>query len=115
MDALSDVLRAVRLSGAVYFDIRASEPWVAGLARDIESGKREPSDLPVTLVVETADARFVYESDDKDEPRSFWLLGAAVDGLAHRVHWLPIDVTGSEDFASWAFGIFKSPFPVGEC
>ena len=29
MDALSDVLRAVRLSGAVYFDIRASEPWVA--------------------------------------------------------------------------------------
>ena len=29
MDALSDVLRAVRLSGAVFFDIRASEPWVA--------------------------------------------------------------------------------------
>jgi AraC-like DNA-binding protein len=29
MDALSDVLRAVRLSGAVYFDIRACEPWVA--------------------------------------------------------------------------------------
>ncbi|MEJ1961178.1 MAG: cupin domain-containing protein [Gammaproteobacteria bacterium] len=29
MDALSDVLRAVRLSGAVYFDIRAAEPWVA--------------------------------------------------------------------------------------
>jgi AraC-like DNA-binding protein len=29
MDALSDVLRAVRLTGAVFFDIRASEPWVA--------------------------------------------------------------------------------------
>jgi AraC-like DNA-binding protein len=29
MDALSDVLRAVRLSGAVFFDIRAAEPWVA--------------------------------------------------------------------------------------
>ena len=29
MDALSDVLKAVRLSGAVYFDIHASEPWVA--------------------------------------------------------------------------------------
>ncbi len=29
MDALSDVLRAVRLSGAIFFDIRASEPWVA--------------------------------------------------------------------------------------
>ena len=29
MDALSDVLKAVRLSGAVYFDIRAADPWVA--------------------------------------------------------------------------------------
>jgi len=29
MDALSDVLQAVRLSGAVFFDIHASQPWVA--------------------------------------------------------------------------------------
>ena len=29
MDALSDVLRAVRLTGAVFFDIGASAPWVA--------------------------------------------------------------------------------------
>ncbi len=29
MDALSDVLRAVRLTGAVFFDVNASEPWVA--------------------------------------------------------------------------------------
>jgi len=29
MDTLSDVLRAVRLTGAVFFEIRASEPWVA--------------------------------------------------------------------------------------
>ena len=29
MDALSDVLRAVRLRGAVFFDIRAAAPWVA--------------------------------------------------------------------------------------
>ena len=29
MDVLSDLLRAVRLTGAVYFDIRAREPWVA--------------------------------------------------------------------------------------
>ena len=29
MDALSDVLRAVRLTGAVFFDVRGSEPWVA--------------------------------------------------------------------------------------
>lgn len=29
MDALSDVLRAVRLSGAVFFDVAATPPWVA--------------------------------------------------------------------------------------
>lgn len=29
MDALSDVLRAVRLTGAIFFDIHASDPWVA--------------------------------------------------------------------------------------
>lgn len=29
MDALSDVLRAVRLTGATFFDLHASEPWVA--------------------------------------------------------------------------------------
>jgi AraC-like DNA-binding protein len=29
MDALSDVLRAVSLTGAVFFDVSASEPWVA--------------------------------------------------------------------------------------
>jgi len=29
MDALSDVLKAVRLTGALFFDVHASEPWVA--------------------------------------------------------------------------------------
>lgn len=29
MDTLSDVLRTVRLTGAIFFDIRASEPWAA--------------------------------------------------------------------------------------
>ena len=29
MDALSDVLRAVRLSGAFFFDVHARAPWVA--------------------------------------------------------------------------------------
>jgi hypothetical protein len=29
MDALSDVLRAVRLSGAFFFDVQARAPWVA--------------------------------------------------------------------------------------
>ncbi len=29
MDALSDVLQAVRLTGSIFFDVRATEPWVA--------------------------------------------------------------------------------------
>lgn len=29
MDVLSDVLRAVRLTGAVFFDVNAREPWIA--------------------------------------------------------------------------------------
>lgn len=29
MDALSDVLQAIRLTGSIFFDIRASTPWVA--------------------------------------------------------------------------------------
>jgi AraC-like DNA-binding protein len=29
MDVLSDVMRAIRLTGAVYFDVRARAPWVA--------------------------------------------------------------------------------------
>lgn len=28
MDVLSEVLRAVRLSGAIYFDVNARQPWV---------------------------------------------------------------------------------------
>lgn len=36
-DTLSDVLRAVRLSGAVFFDVQAGAPWVAEAppARDV--------------------------------------------------------------------------------
>jgi AraC-like DNA-binding protein len=33
MDALSDVLRAVRLTGALFFDVHASAPWVAASPR----------------------------------------------------------------------------------
>jgi AraC-like DNA-binding protein len=42
-DVLSDVLRAVRLTGAVYFDLELSSPWVAAapLSRDI-AGKVMP-------------------------------------------------------------------------
>src|ERR1700755_2233927 len=29
VDALSDVLKAVRLTGAIFFDVHAGEPWVA--------------------------------------------------------------------------------------
>jgi AraC-like DNA-binding protein len=33
MDPLSDVLRAVRLTGAFFFDVRATDPWVAETPR----------------------------------------------------------------------------------
>ncbi len=36
MDALSDVLRAVRLTGAVFFDVHAAAPWVAETPRGRE-------------------------------------------------------------------------------
>ncbi len=36
MDALSDVLRAVRLTGAFFFDVQACEPWVAETPRGRE-------------------------------------------------------------------------------
>jgi AraC-like DNA-binding protein len=43
-DALSDVLRTVRLTGAVFFDVAANEPWVAESApRDIILPKILPS------------------------------------------------------------------------
>ena len=29
MDVLSEVLRAVRLSGAIYFKVTAAEPWIS--------------------------------------------------------------------------------------
>ena len=29
MDALSDVLRAIRLRGAIFFDVHATDPWAA--------------------------------------------------------------------------------------
>jgi hypothetical protein len=29
IDALSDVLRAVRLTGAAFFEVKAAVPWVA--------------------------------------------------------------------------------------
>ena len=28
MDVLSDVLNAIRMTGAIYFDINASSPWI---------------------------------------------------------------------------------------
>jgi AraC-like DNA-binding protein len=40
MDALSDVLRAVRLTGAVFFDLRAAEPWVAATPASRAFAKR---------------------------------------------------------------------------
>jgi AraC-like DNA-binding protein len=40
MDALSDVLRAVRLTGAVFFDVRAAAPWAAATPSSRTIAKR---------------------------------------------------------------------------
>lgn len=79
--------------------------WLAGLARNIEPGREVSTGSTVTLVVETADNRFVYESTDAQEPGSFWVVGTAIDGLTQRVHWAPLDVTGANDLAKWATGV----------
>ena len=51
MDAGSDVLRAVRLTGAVFFGICATDPWVAATppGRAIHLGGAGPA-LPMNLV-----------------------------------------------------------------
>ena len=41
MDVLSDVLRAVRLTGAVYFDVNARAPWIAEIAAGRRASARK--------------------------------------------------------------------------
>src|SRR3954468_14867989 len=50
-DALSDVLRTVRLTGAVFFEIAAAEPWVAESA---------PRDIILPKVLPDADHLIAY-------------------------------------------------------
>jgi hypothetical protein len=55
MDALSDVLRAVRLTGAIFFDIHASDPWVAetpGGPSIVAAMFRTPSTWSVTVITQ---------------------------------------------------------------
>lgn len=78
---------------------------VAALARDVEPGSVTSTDTIVTLVIETRGERYAFEAGDKHEPTSFWLAATLIDGLAARVHWAPLDVTGAEDFAKWAAGV----------
>ena len=50
-DALSDVLRTVRLTGAVFFEVAATEPWVAESA---------PRDIILPKVLPGADHLIAY-------------------------------------------------------
>src|SRR5262245_29808137 len=50
-DALSDVLRTVRLTGAVFFELAATEPWVAESA---------PRDIILPKVLPDADHLIAY-------------------------------------------------------
>jgi hypothetical protein len=58
MDALSDVLKAVRLTGAVFFDVRASDPWVAETPpprlQDVDRRGSEPVAAAATIMRLTA-------------------------------------------------------------
>lgn len=50
-DALSDVLRAVRLTGATFFDVVASDPWVA---------ESPPNDLILSRILSGAEHLIAY-------------------------------------------------------
>ena len=65
MDVLADVLRAVRLTGAIYFDITARAPWIAETpAMSSERGKRSAPDL-----------RMYYRPNDRALPFVFSEFG----------------------------------------
>lgn len=69
MDVLSDVMQAVRLSGAVFFDVRASEPLVAHtppmslVAHDVMPGAAHV--IPFHIMMR---GRCWVESIDSDDP-----------------------------------------------
>src|SRR5262249_47658950 len=65
-DALSDVLRTVRLTGAVFFEVAATEPWVAESA---------PRDIILPKVLPGADHLIAYHVVTKG--RCFGML---IDG-----------------------------------
>lgn len=77
----------------------------AKLARIVEPGVKGPTDDVATLVVETADERFVYEASYANEPGPFWTLSTIIDGMVQRTRWVPIDVLAEQDFSTWAQGI----------
>ena len=51
-DALSDLLRTVRLTGAAFFDVSAKEPWVA---------ESPPRDMILAKILPGADHLIAYE------------------------------------------------------
>ena len=66
MDALSDVLRAVRLSGAVFFNVSAFAPWVAETprGREIVAGMFPGSDHLISYhVITSGDCFAVVEGE----------------------------------------------------
>lgn len=76
----------------------------AKLARNLESGWRRKDDDSVTIVLDTVDARLMYEGPAADEPPSLWVLSTLIDGMSQRTTWAPLDVTGADDFEKFGSG-----------
>jgi AraC-like DNA-binding protein len=73
VDVLSDVLRAVRLTGAIFFDVEASEPWVAETppGAEIAGGVMPEAEHVIMFHVITAGGCWAELKDGSVAP--FWL------------------------------------------
>jgi len=87
MDVLSDVLSAVRLTGAVYFDVRARAPWVAGTPPISTIGARVMPDFEHVMAFHVMmDGRCWAQLADESAPPVELVQGDAVlfvDGQGH--------------------------------
>jgi hypothetical protein len=84
MDALSDVLRAVRLTGAVFFDVQASESWVA----ETPPGESIVAKIfPGTLAVSAAALFYPPQSDTPIAAEIRFASAASAGRLSCSLDW----------------------------
>src|SRR5690242_2863664 len=100
MDALSDVLRAVRLTGAVFFDICAVDPWVAATpaGRSIVGGIFPGADHLVPYHVVTEGTGWACVLDGSPIPLATGDLVVFPHGDPHVLSSAP-DMRGTPDLS----------------